>query len=403
MIIKSKRIVTSSGVIDGCVEFIDKKFTRIIRGSTNIKADIDYGDLRVIPGLFDTHIHGGFGYNLSGVSLNPEADVKGLCKALASEGITSFFPTYCIITSPETDDSMLSVLADLTNERINGAKILGIHFEGPWLNRAGEKGIKPGWPDVGIEVCQEIINLSKGHLRLMALSPEIEGMEAVINCLIQNNVKVAYAHSDYQYDDAMKAYDKGISVTTHTGNVMTGIHHRDVGGLGASLLRDDVVCELICDGVHISIPMIDIALRVKDHNKIVMVSDCTEMTGAPAGKYKGWDDNMIITVDDKGFVLSDTGRICGSSKSVLFGVKNLVEELHIPIEKAVQFASKNPCDVYGFGTERGTISVGKYADFAVIDDDYNVVVTYSEGMKVFDREKKSDLFNNEFLKNSIII
>ena len=112
-------------------------------------------------------------------------------------------------------------------------------------------------------------------LRLVALAPEIPGIMELVDYFLNEGITVAAAHSDNKYAAAQAAYERGISVATHTGNVMTDMHHRDVGGLGAALLNDDVMCEVICDGMHICNEMLKIYFRVKSTDKFMMISDCT--------------------------------------------------------------------------------------------------------------------------------
>ena len=143
-----------------------------------------------------------------------------------------------------------------------------------------------------------------------------------------------------------------------------------------------------------------------------MVSDNVAYAGLPVGHYLGGasqqgnstngqvSDRKTIYVNEEGFVLSETGRLSGSSKPVLYGIKNLVEINKMPLEEVVKMSSLNPARKYGFGDVKGSIAVGKDADFVVIDDDYNALYTYSEGRKVYDRNVDTDLFNKEFY-NSI--
>lgn len=392
MIIKSKRIVCEDDIIDGYVIVEDGKFLAIETADKNLDEDIDCGNDRIIPGIFDTHNHGTQGYTLmSGVS---KKEIKGYLKGLAAQGVTNIFPTASI--------DLISTLSNMMEEELDGAKIVGIHSEGPWLNRVGEKGSKTGWPTVDINVAKKMIEDGRGNLKLVAIAPEIPGVDEIIDLFVRNGVKVAVAHSDMNYTQTKEAIDKGITVATHLSNVMTGLHHRDVGVLGACLLDDRVNCELICDGMHVSLPMVKIILRAKDNNKIMMISDCTPMSGAPVGKYKGFGPGMeVINVNENGFVLSDEGRLCGSSQGVLFGIYNLVEKLHLPIQEVVKLSSLNASRVYGLES-KGSIAIGKDADFVVIDDNYKVIKTYSEGRKVFDADVDKDIFNPEFLKKNIL-
>ena len=180
------------------------------------------------------------------------AAVKGYLKGLASQGTVNIFPT---TTAP---DAIAAVAAVALEGPQDGAQILGIHSEGPWLNRVGEKGIRTGWPEVSLDTARKMVENGKGLLRLVALAPEIPGIDPIVDYFLSQGITVAAAHSDNNYRQAMEGYAKGISVATHTGNVMTDMHHRDVGGLGTALLNPDVMCEVICDGLHICNEMLQI-------------------------------------------------------------------------------------------------------------------------------------------------
>lgn len=386
---KSHNIVCEHIIVDGYMIVEDGKIKEITK-LTNYKDVVDLNDLVVIPGIFDTHNHGVMGYNLMG-SINYDKDkqtVLGYLKGLASQGVTSVLPT--------ADISMFSVIADLadTNE---GAQIRGIHSEGPWLNRVGEKGIKTGWPEIRLDTAKEMVKKAKGKLKLVALAPEIEGIDEIIKYFLSEKITLAYAHSDLGYQEAMAAYDKGISVSTHTGNVMTGLHHRDIGGLGASLKHPNVDCEVICDGMHISLEMIELYFKIKDMSRFMMISDCSSLSGAPVGKYLMFKD-MYANVTEDGYCLTDTGRLMGSTQPVLYGIKNLVTKLNIPFADVMQMASLNPSRKYGFGDTKGSLSVGKDADFVVINKDFKVLETYIKGKMIFDVNKDTNLFNMEMLE-----
>jgi N-acetylglucosamine-6-phosphate deacetylase len=166
--------------------------------------------------------------------------------------------------------------------------------------------------------------------------------------------------------------------------------------LGAALLNDGVDCEVICDGMHVCPEMLKIYFRVKDYDRFMMISDCSVYSGAPVGRYKGWDPTMVMNVTEEGFVLSDTGRLCGSSQPVLYGIGNLTEKLGIPLETVIRMASLNPARKYGFDKNKGSIAIGKDADFVVISDSCKAMYTYSNGIKVYDRVSDGTIFNPYF-------
>lgn len=387
MIVHSSQIVTERGVIDGYLKIENGKITAVDEASVmNKKADIDYGNNMIIPGIFDTHNHGTMGwYPHSGE--NASEDVRGLCKALASQGVTSIFPT----CTSEMWDGVLEVMKE---GNTSGATIRGIHSEGPYLNRVGEKGVDNGHPVIDMEKIRKDVERADGALKLMALAPELPGADELIHYLTSHGVRCAFAHSNATYEEAMQSFKEGITVITHTGNVMAGIHHRNMGGLGAALLDDHVYNELICDGLHISNEMIDIMFRIKHDafHKFMMISDNVHLGGFPEGRYEG--PFGVTNITEEGFCLSDTGRLSGSTKPVIYGMKNLVTNLHIPVETVSTMASLNPALVYGFADQIGSIRSGKDADIVVIDKDFNVLYTYVKGNVVFDHETDTDLINH---------
>lgn len=394
MKIHSTRIYMADGCKSGTLTIEGKKIVAFTPGCD--PEAVDYGDLRIIPGPFDTHNHGTCGYDpgYGETEAERKASVKGYLKGLASQGTVNIFPT---VTPPE---AIAAVAAVHDEGPQDGATILGIHSEGPWLNRVGEKGVRGACPPVTLDAARAMVDMGRGHLRLVALAPELPGMEAVIDFFLSRGVTVAAAHSDNQYRAAMAAYDRGVSVATHTGNVMTGMHHRDVGGLGAALLNDGVECEVICDGLHICNEMLKIYFRIKSPERFMMISDCTPLSGAPAGRYKGFDPGMDLNVTAEGFVLSDTGRLMGSSQPVLFDIGNLVNHVGVPLETCLRMACLNPARKYGFADRKGSIAVGKDADFVVISDDYKAQATYAMGRKVYDRALEGEIFNAAYLKEA---
>lgn len=391
---KSERIVWEDGIRSGIMMVEDGRIAGLTENADEVDNLVDVGFSRIIPGIFDTHNHGTHGYGLSGqVSEDPQVQkqtVRHYLKALASQGVTSVFPTCAV--------SMIRSVSEVADEVSDGAQIAGIHSEGPWLNRVGEKGIKTGWPEVSLDTARKMVEDGQGKLKLVALAPEIPGIDPIIDYFLSQGVTLANAHSDNQYEQAMAAYARGITVATHTGNVMTGLHHRDIGGLGAALTNDAVECEVICDGLHISLDMLKLYFKIKDPSRFMMISDCSGMAGAPVGKYRGWHPGMVISVTPEGFCLSDTGRLCGSSKPVLYGIGNLVEKLGMPLTTVCQMASLNPARTYGIADHKGSLAIGKDADFAVISDDYQAICTYVMGRKVYDRQTSPDLFNPEFYR-----
>jgi len=394
MIIKAKKIYCEDEIRSGFLVIKDGKIADFSNDSSKDEV-VDYSEYTIIPGIFDTHNHGTMGYSMmSSDDSNAKFEIYGYLKGLAAQGVTSIFPT--------ADYHIFKDIVAIAAEQPKGAKIVGIHSEGPYLNRVGEKGVDKGHPDVNMDQVRKMVEDSEGLLKLVAIAPEINGSDEAIKYLTEKGVKVAFAHSNCNYAQANEAFSKGITVATHTANVMSGIHHRNMGGLGACLLNDGVDCEVICDCLHISAEMLEIMFRVKDYSRFMMISDSTPTSGAPTGRYD-FGQFGLVNVSEEGFCLTDTGRLAGSTKPVIYGIKCLVERLCIPLETVMMMASLNPCKVYGLAETKGSIKIGKDADFVVIDNNFNVVATYVEGNKVYDNKQDLEIFNKEYVNKYRIV
>ncbi|MDO5122727.1 MAG: amidohydrolase family protein [Erysipelotrichaceae bacterium] len=388
----SSRIYTPDGMKDCIIGVEDGRFACFIEGTIDEEV-IDFGDRRIIPGIIDTHNHGAVGYRFQALENLDELDQALIGEA--SFGVTGIFPTVNKLEH-------LPILVEGIKKGSPGTRILGIHSEGPWGSRVGEKGDpkKTYYMPVDLEYAKSMVETGEGWLKLLAIAPEVPHALEAIEYLTSQGVTCSAYHTNANFEECNKGIEAGIRTATHLGNVMTGLHHRDVGTFGACLLDDRVWCELICDGMHVSLPMIRIVMKVKGHDKIMMVSDNGDYLGAKPGHYMGSKDNAnndrrTITVTEDGFVLSETGRISGSSKPVIYGISNLVEKLGMDLCEVVRMSSLNPALHYGL-EGRGSIARGNFADFVVIDDDYNVLNTFVDGKEVWNAEKDTRPFNPEF-------
>ena len=394
---KSKRIYTEKGIVDGFIGVENGKVASIITGTLD-KPYEDFGDKRIIPGVIDTHNHGAVGYSFNESTTTKEVETCLLGEA--AQGVTSIFPTVNQV-------EQFPLLADVADKEVTGAKILGIHSEGPWGSRVGEKGDPKNtyYKPVDLEYAKRMYEDGRGWLKLVAIAPEVDRALDAIHYFTSVGVTTSAYHTNANYEQANIGIDNGLTVATHLGNVMTGLHHRDVGTMGACILRDEVTCELICDGLHVSLPMVQLVLRMKDHDKIMMVSDNGNFLGAPVGHYQGTasnanNDRRTIFVTEDGFVVSESGRLSGSSKPVIYGIKNLVEVLGMDLEEVIRMSSFNVAKKYNLDG-RGSIALDNFADFVVIDDEYEVLATFVEGRKVFDKETTNIEINPEFLKSKL--
>ncbi|MPM88481.1 N-acetylglucosamine-6-phosphate deacetylase [bioreactor metagenome] len=238
-----------------------------------------------------------------------------------------------------------------------------------------------------------MVRLGRGYLKMVGMAPEIPGIDVIRDYFKQQNVTIAIAHTDGNYAVTKNAIANGATVATHLCNVMTGIHHRDFGCLGACLTDQRVWAELICDGLHVCNEMLKFVYDTKGKEQIMMISDCTALSGLKPGFYENEVLGGRISVTADGFVLDENGRLRGSSMPVIHGMRNLVVNCHIPLNDVVRMASYNPAAFHGCLAEKGSLEPGKDADFIIVNDDLRLISTFKAGNKCFDVKEGRNYFS----------
>lgn len=388
--LKSNHILTEQGFQAGYLTVEDGKIVSV--SSLCQGGYEDLGDLSVYPGIIDIHNHGFGGWSMTDPC--EENDIRGYAKALTTVGITGVLPT--------AKEAAFEAIASVMDQEYEGARVLGIHSEGPFWARGGENTVGESWPAPSVKETERLVKLAKGKMAVMALAPEVPGAYEVIRYLHEHKIRVACCHTKAKAQDIYDAHQKGgLDIATHLGNGMQGIHHRDVGALGALLLLDDIRYEVITDLNHICPDMLRIMFRLQPYDKFCLISDSNFIAGLPAGVYMRYGREMYA--NEKGLILNSDGRICGSGKWVLHNIGQLVKYVGVSEEEAVKMASINPAAYLGIDHITGSIRPGKKADLAVVDASFTCRRTYVGGELVFDREKtpQEALFNPEAMKRRV--
>lgn len=388
MIIKSNHIFTESRERSGYLVIEDGKIKDILETYEGT-VDYDYSDKRVIPGIIDIHNHGFGGWSMTDDA--SEDIVRGYVKALTTIGVTTCLPT--------AKEGAFEAIADVMNGEYTGARIEGIHSEGPFWARGGENTIGMTWPLPDVEETKRLVTKAKGVMKMMAIAPELPGAYDVIDYLHSENIKVACCHTKAKAEDIRKANDQvGLDIATHLGNGMQGIHHRNVGALGGLLLEDNLMYEVITDLNHICADMLKLMFRIQPYEKFCLISDSNFIAGLPVGTYIRYGREMYA--DEKGLILNSDGRICGSGKWVLSNMEKLENVVGVAFDEIVKMASLNPARFLHIEDKTGSIKKGKDADVVVIDDNYNCLLTLVKGQVCYDASKDNqhDYFNHEALK-----
>ena len=228
-------------------------------------------DQVVVAGFIDQHIHGAFG---SDAMDGTKQDLKNIATAIASEGTTGFLAT-TMTQSPENILKAMSAVKDYKRENSkDGAEVLGIHLEGPFIS-VKHIGAQPleyvAMPSV--EVFDQYNNASGNAIKIVSLAPEVEGSEQLIRHLKELNIVASAGHTDAGNQHIEKAISWGLSNITHTYNAQKGLHHREIGTVGCAMLYDQLNCEMICDLIHLSAPAIKLLIKNKPHDKITLITD----------------------------------------------------------------------------------------------------------------------------------
>ncbi len=328
-------------------------------GDNTAAGDIDAGGNRVIAGLIDIHTHGCIGMDTM------DADFEPMCKFYAEHGTTSFLPT----TMTMGYDDLDKVCAAKTD--FKGANILGFHFEGPYISEKykgaqNEKYIKN--PSVS--------DFSRfKNVKMITVAPEREGTMEFIKSVTPDCI-VSIGHTDCDYETAIKAIENGANCLTHTYNAMPPLHHRNAGPIGAGVEKQ-IYAQLICDGFHISKPVVLATYKMFGPDRMVIISDSIRSAGLPDGEYES--GGLKVILKDGAARLTD-GTIAGSSATLLECVKTAVS-FGIPFNDAVKMASETPANM--LGVNKGKIKAGYDADLLIVDDDINLK-TVIIGGKIYD-------------------
>ena len=372
---KNTWIVTEKGLEKTSLTY-DEKFVTIGKNEEGLQELPE--EYVVVPGFIDEHVHGAAGSDAMDGTME---DLGKIANALASEGTTAFLAT-TMTQSPENITKALKAVKayrELSPE--SGAEILGVHLEGPFISKdfVGAQPIeylaKPF-----VEVFKKYQDASGDCVRIVTLAPEVEGSTELIKYLVSQNIVASIGHTNATYVDVKKAVEVGATNLTHTYNAMKPLHHREVGTVGSGFLFDELNCECICDGIHVSGPAIQLLHKNKPADKMTLITDAMRAKHMPDGVSELGGQVVIVK---NGEARLENGTLAGSVLKMNNAVKNVMKFLNLPLEEVVKLASQNPAKNLGVFDQMGSIKEGKRADFVILDKDLNVVQTVRNGKVIY--------------------
>lgn len=376
MIIKSKKVWIASQFIPAAIEINNNKISRIYNYD-EIEADIDYKDKRIVPGFIDIHTHGAYGFDTNDAN---EEGLRKWTKNIVEEGVTGLLPT-TITQSHNVLSNALKNVAKVVREGYEGARILGVHFEGPYLDMV-YKGAQPEEHIVKgtIEEFKQYQEDAEGLIKYVTLAPEHDKGFELTRYLSENGVVVSMGHSGATFEEARMAVANGAKSMTHVYNGMSPFNHRKIGLVGSAFRIKSIYGEAICDCNHNTPEALNILFELKGKDKAVMVSDGLMAKGFPIGSKFDFGGNEIEIYPDGSAHLTKINSLAGSTMKINEGLRNLIEYANVPLESAINSCTINPATLLGLDDHLGKIQANYDADLVVLDDDYKVIQTYVKGI-----------------------
>jgi N-acetylglucosamine-6-phosphate deacetylase len=339
---------------------------------------IDGNGNLIIPGMIDLHIHGAEGHDMMDGTI---ASVEAVSSACAKTGCTSFLATS--VSSPLSELLQMIDSVKSAAGREPGARIIGIHAEGPYLNvkRKGmqnEKFLRA--PD--LEEMETIRTAAAGLLKMVTLAPELPGGDILVRDLRRHGIVPALAHSDATYEQAKHAFRIGVNHVTHCCNGMRPMHHRDPGPVIAALEEPDVSIQAIVDGTHLHPAVVRLLYREKGPDKMALITDALQAMGMGDGVYLFGGHEVTVS---GGVARLSNGSLASSTVTMIDSLKNAVK-FGIPLYDAIRMATAAPADALSL-PHKGRIEPGADADLVLLDEELNVLWTMVDGRIVYDRQQ----------------
>lgn len=385
LILRHAHIITPTHEIRDGYIVIDENGDISEVGWEPLKNELGYDELSldgylVGPGFIDTHIHGFKGIDVMNASAN---DMVKLAKELTTRGVTSFIPT--TVSAPHEDLlKVCRVVKEVLGfNDIYGARILGLHLEGPYINpeKAGAHN-KDFIREPNITEFNQYLLESGGFIREVTIAPELRGSLDFIKYVSSKGVVVQVGHTEASYETTLKAIAYGASKATHLYNAMGSIHHRSPGAPIALLSSQEVFIELIADYIHVAPEMLKFTIDYAGHDRVVLITDAISAAGLGDGDYLL--GGLEVVVKDGIARLKSTGALAGSTLTMDKALKN-VRALGYSLEQAFTMLSTTPAKSVGaiFKERVGLIKPGFKADLVVLNNSLDVVATFVNGNLIY--------------------
>ena len=384
------RLVLPDRVVEGALVIEDGRIASMLHDeaspNTTAAEQIDLNGSTVFPGFIDVHIHGAVGVDTLAATT---ADLIQVSKFLTGQGVTAWLPTL-VPASLDDYERATKAITDARNQQLasganDGARILGVHYEGPFVNPMQCGALRPQFlrSYSGESDLNELPRLKGDEAtHMMTVAPEVAGGAQLIKELSRRGWIVSIGHTRATSEVLDLAFANGARHMTHFMNAMAPLHHRAPGPVAWGLLRDEVTCDVIADGVHLDRQTLRLLLKLKTPERLLLISDAIAAAGCGDGDYEIWGET--ITVRD-GCTSNASGHIAGSVITMREAVQ-MMAPLGVSEIDLARMAATNPARLLGIDDDCGSIEEGKRADLVALNVQGEVVMTLIGGVKVMSDE-----------------
>lgn len=340
---------------------------------------INLGSWRIAPGYIDIHTHGFHGHDITTGTQN---DIAAMARELPRTGVTSFFPTIATTGKAETVEQIRRVAAVAGKQGTGqGAKILGIRLEGPFISRA-KKGAQyePAIRRPDPVEMRELAAIGHGLVRIVDFAPEEDEDQSFLATLVDHGILPCIGHTAATYEQVTHAIDGGARHSTHLFNAMSRLDHRQPGTAGALLTDTRATVEVIADGIHLHPAILRLAVAARGPRDVALITDAVVAAGLPEGNYEFI--NRTVHVANGSVRLAD-GTLAGSALTLDRAVRNMVTLAGTSWSDAVRMATLTPATITGASKRKGIVAPGMNADLVILDEQGNVRQTWVRGQLVY--------------------
>jgi N-acetylglucosamine-6-phosphate deacetylase len=370
--IVNAKIITDDEVLEGYTLTFDEQIVSLSQETPKNSEVVDAKGLYLSAGFIDIHIHGSRGHDV--MDATPKA-LEEIAKSILATGTTSFLATTMTMSKEDID----AALSNIQNfQQKEGAKVVGVHLEGPFINRSKHGAQDPQYiqkPNI------ELIASYMDIIKMITLAPEVEGAKEFTHYLRENYpaILLSIGHSDASYEEAKESFKWGVSHSTHLFNAMNLLHHRKPGIVGAVLEDDEVSCDVIADKIHIHPSFYNLLYKLKKE-QLILITDAMRAGCMQCGLSEIGGQKVIVKDDEARL---EDGTLAGSVLTLNKALKNFSQYSDISLPELIATVTSIPAKKLKM--KKGLLEKGYEADLVLFDEEFEISSVYLDGNIVFKR------------------